>query len=329
MAAVSRQPPLDRRRREAPPADLKAAVDLRSGRVHRILRRDFGGTVYVGRPTGELHRHRPRHRQAALEVQGAGGHRRIVSRGRRRRRLHRRPRGPAARRPRRGRQAAVDVQDRGRNQVVARRCRRPRADRLVRRQPVLPRRRDGKLRWKYTPRTSCTPRRRSKTASSTSAAATRSSARSAVATARCCSFRWRVHRGIARDRAANAPTSAPSETTWWPRPAHEEDRSGATAIPSASFPFYSSAAALGDGAHRARRPRQAGPRLNAKTGKPFWTFPTRARVDSSPAIAGGRVYIGSNDGQFYVLDAAPARSSGISKPARRSPPRPRSPMAGS
>jgi outer membrane protein assembly factor BamB len=25
-------------------------------------------------------------------------------------------------------------------------------------------------------------------------------------------------------------------------------------------------------------------------------------VDSSPAIAAGRVYIGSNDGHFYVLD---------------------------
>ena len=42
--------------------------------------------------------------------------------------------------------------------------------------------------------------------------------------------------------------------------------------------------------------------LNASTGKPMWTFATRARVDSSPAVAGGRVYIGSNDGRLYVLD---------------------------
>jgi outer membrane protein assembly factor BamB len=27
-------------------------------------------------------------------------------------------------------------------------------------------------------------------------------------------------------------------------------------------------------------------------------------VDSSPAIAGGRVYVGSNDGRLYVLDLA-------------------------
>ena len=31
---------------------------------------------------------------------------------------------------------------------------------------------------------------------------------------------------------------------------------------------------------------------------------TRARVDSSPAIAGGRVFVGSSDGKLYVLDAA-------------------------
>ena len=29
---------------------------------------------------------------------------------------------------------------------------------------------------------------------------------------------------------------------------------------------------------------------------------TRARVESSPAIADHRVFIGSNDGRFYVLD---------------------------
>jgi outer membrane protein assembly factor BamB len=44
--------------------------------------------------------------------------------------------------------------------------------------------------------------------------------------------------------------------------------------------------------------------LNAKTGKSLWTFLTRARVESSPAVAGGRVYVGSSDGRFYVLDLA-------------------------
>jgi len=30
-------------------------------------------------------------------------------------------------------------------------------------------------------------------------------------------------------------------------------------------------------------------------------------VDSSPVVAAGRVYIGSNDGKLYVLDAATGR----------------------
>ena len=44
--------------------------------------------------------------------------------------------------------------------------------------------------------------------------------------------------------------------------------------------------------------------FDAATGKAAWTFATRARVDSSPVVAGGRVYIGSSDGRLYVLNAA-------------------------
>ena len=44
--------------------------------------------------------------------------------------------------------------------------------------------------------------------------------------------------------------------------------------------------------------------IDAASGKAAWTFMSRARVESSPAVASGRVYIGSNDGRFYVLDLA-------------------------
>jgi eukaryotic-like serine/threonine-protein kinase len=44
--------------------------------------------------------------------------------------------------------------------------------------------------------------------------------------------------------------------------------------------------------------------IDATTGKSRWTFATRARVESSPAIANRRVYVGSGDGRFYVLDLA-------------------------
>ena len=42
--------------------------------------------------------------------------------------------------------------------------------------------------------------------------------------------------------------------------------------------------------------------LNRSTGKAVWTFTTRARVESSPLIAGNRVFVGSNDGVLYELD---------------------------
>jgi outer membrane protein assembly factor BamB len=69
--------------------------------------------------------------------------------------------------------------------------------------------------------------------------------------------------------------------------------------PQRKFPFYSSAAVTSDRVVIGGRDKM----VHGLTmqGKAVWTFMTRARVESSPAIAGGRVYIGSNDGRFYVL----------------------------
>lgn len=69
--------------------------------------------------------------------------------------------------------------------------------------------------------------------------------------------------------------------------------------PQRKFPFYSSAAVTASRVVLGGRDKLVhGLTLN---GKSAWTFTTRARVESSPAIAGGRVYVGSNDGRFYVL----------------------------
>src|SRR5262249_27469483 len=73
--------------------------------------------------------------------------------------------------------------------------------------------------------------------------------------------------------------------------------------PERHFPFYSSAAVVGDKVVVGGRDKIVHC-LNSKTGKQIWTFLTKARVDSSPAVAEGRVYIGSNDGRLYVLDLA-------------------------
>ena len=70
--------------------------------------------------------------------------------------------------------------------------------------------------------------------------------------------------------------------------------------PERQFPFYSSAAVTSS--HVVLGGRDKMVHGLSMTGKPIWTFATRARVESSPAIASGRVYVGSNDGRFYVLN---------------------------
>jgi WD40 repeat protein len=42
--------------------------------------------------------------------------------------------------------------------------------------------------------------------------------------------------------------------------------------------------------------------LDRKTGAEKWSFVTEGRIDSSPVIAGERVYVGSLDGNLYVID---------------------------
>ncbi len=69
--------------------------------------------------------------------------------------------------------------------------------------------------------------------------------------------------------------------------------------PQRKFPYYSSAAVTSTRVVLGGRDKLVhGLTLS---GKAAWTFATRARVESSPAIAGGRVFVGSNDGRFYVL----------------------------
>jgi len=70
--------------------------------------------------------------------------------------------------------------------------------------------------------------------------------------------------------------------------------------PVRKFPFYSSAAVTTTQIVIGGRDKMVHGLTIA--GKAAWTFATRARVESSPAIAGGRVFVGSNDGRFYVLN---------------------------
>lgn len=76
--------------------------------------------------------------------------------------------------------------------------------------------------------------------------------------------------------------------------------------PERSFPFYSSAAVAEGRVYAGGRDKMLHA-VDAASGKAFWTFTARARIDSSPALSAGRVYVGSNDGRLYVLDAASGR----------------------
>ena len=44
--------------------------------------------------------------------------------------------------------------------------------------------------------------------------------------------------------------------------------------------------------------------LNASTGALIWSYTTGASVFSSPAVAGGVVYVGSDDRKVYALNAS-------------------------
>ena len=70
--------------------------------------------------------------------------------------------------------------------------------------------------------------------------------------------------------------------------------------PQRKFPYYSSAAVTANRVVVGGRDKLV--HGLSMTGKAVWTFTTRARVESSPAIADGRVFVGSNDGRFYVLN---------------------------
>jgi outer membrane protein assembly factor BamB len=68
-------------------------------------------------------------------------------------------------------------------------------------------------------------------------------------------------------------------------------------------PFFASAAVTDDLVVVGSRDKRVYA-LNRKTGQEVWNYVTGNRVDGSPVVAGGRVYVGSLDGNFYVLDLA-------------------------
>jgi outer membrane protein assembly factor BamB len=66
-------------------------------------------------------------------------------------------------------------------------------------------------------------------------------------------------------------------------------------------PFFASAAVTNKLLITSSRDRHVYA-LDRSTGTEVWNFPTGGKVDSSPVVAGERVYVGSSDGKLYVLN---------------------------
>ena len=43
--------------------------------------------------------------------------------------------------------------------------------------------------------------------------------------------------------------------------------------------------------------------LNAKTGEEYWRYDTRGHIWASPLVVDGKVYIGTEEGELYILEA--------------------------
>ena len=71
--------------------------------------------------------------------------------------------------------------------------------------------------------------------------------------------------------------------------------------PKGGYPFYASAAVTNEAVIVGGRDKRIHA-LKPQTGKPLWTYPTKARVDSSPVIIGNRVLFGTVGGVIYALD---------------------------
>lgn len=69
------------------------------------------------------------------------------------------------------------------------------------------------------------------------------------------------------------------------------------------LPFLSSAALTDELAIVGGRDKRVHA-IELKTGKQRWQFSTKGRIDSSPVVAGKRVFIGSEDGNLYALEIA-------------------------
>ena len=108
--------------------------------------------------------------------------------------------------------------------------------------------------------------------------------------------------------------SVAQTTDWWPMFHHDVSHAGysASKAPSTNNTIWNdtissyvySSPAVADGRVYVGSLSGDVDCLDALTGKSIWNITTRGYVYSSPAVAYGKVYIGSNDGHVYCFDAS-------------------------
>ena len=124
-------------------------------------------------------------------------------------------------------------------------------------------------------------------------------------------IRYAASMAIAAALASAAPAMAGDATTFRGDAAHTGvyQGSGITRLSGVKWRFHTdgyvnSSPAVAGGAVYVGSTDGDLYALDAETGALRWKFPTGSRVVSSPAVDSGRVYFGSYDGNFYALDAA-------------------------
>jgi len=111
--------------------------------------------------------------------------------------------------------------------------------------------------------------------------------------------------------AAALPPAAPAQSMFRGNPAHTGvyATEGPRQLPAVKWTFHTggpvvSSPAVADGVAYVGSDDHQLYAIDLATGKEKWKFATGAMVRSTPAVAGGLVYFGSYDGFFYAVDAA-------------------------
>jgi outer membrane protein assembly factor BamB len=126
-------------------------------------------------------------------------------------------------------------------------------------------------------------------------------------------FPMRTFSGAANSQGGFGFPGSPPAIDWWPMFHHDLNHTGYSALTAPpgnrllwNYPTNDavfSSPAVADGKVYVGSDDNRTYALNATTGALVWNYTTGGAVDSSPAVADGKVYVGSDDNRTYALNA--------------------------